>query len=60
MVNALLFIYQNPGKIMQVSDLTAFLNYSRRWLDKKFMRYLGHTVFAEIKRVRIDKIIRLM
>ena len=59
-VKAMQFITQNSNRLIQVGDVLAAAGCSRRALDEKFQRYLGYTVFAEIRRVRIENIARML
>jgi LacI family transcriptional regulator len=57
---ALQFINHSSKKLIQVSDVLNIVNCSRRSLDEKFQRYLGHTVFSEIRRARVENIAHLL
>lgn len=57
---AMQFISQNSPKPIGVDLVARQMNVSRRSLEKKFARYAGHTVAAEIRRVRIDHAKRLL
>jgi LacI family transcriptional regulator len=59
-VKALQFINQNDKKLIQVSDVLRVTGCSRRSLDEKFYKYIGSTVFSEIRRVRIEKISQML
>ena len=54
------FINQNFRHLIQVADVTNHVGCSRRSLDEKFQKHLGYTVFAEIRRVRVENIARLL
>ena len=55
-VDAMQFIKQNGKRLTQVTEVTHAVGCSRRGLDEKFKRFLGHSVFAEIRRIRTDNI----
>lgn len=57
---ALQFINENSRNIIQVSDVSNVVGCSRKGIDKKFQRFLGHTVFAEIRRVRTEAICHML
>ncbi len=57
---AMQFISQNSRKSIGVDMVARQVNVSRRTLEKKFACHLGHTVAAEIRRVRIDHAKRLL
>ncbi len=59
-VKALQFIKQNAQKLIQVSDVVDHVKCSRRNLDEKFTKYLRHTIFAEIRRVRVETIAKML
>ncbi|MBI9017722.1 MAG: DNA-binding transcriptional regulator [Phycisphaerae bacterium] len=57
---ALHYINQNDKKLIQVSDVLEAVGCSRKGLDQKFQRCLGHSVFAEIRRMRIQNICNML
>jgi LacI family transcriptional regulator len=57
---ALNFIHQNAKHLIQVDDVIKAINVSRRSLHDKFIKALGHSVYDEIKRVRIDLISQML
>lgn len=57
---ALRFIHQNSNKDLQVNDACEAITISRRTLQKKFRRTLGHSVDFEIKRVRTGALARML
>ena len=59
-VKALQFINQNTKELLQVSDVINHVGCSRRSLDEKFQNHLNYTVFAEIRRVRIENIAMML
>ena len=59
-VEAMQFIKQNDKCLIQVADVTHAVGCSRRGLDEKFKRFLGHSVFSEIRRTRTDNIRRML
>lgn len=59
-VQALQFINHSTKELIQVSDVIYHVRCSRRGLDEKFQKHLGYTVFAEIRRVRVENIARML
>lgn len=59
-VEALQFIKRNDKDLIQVADVIRAVGCSRRGLDGKFLRFLGHSVFSEIRRGRTAKIARML
>ncbi len=59
-INALEFIRINAGLNIRVSDVANHLRTTPRWLEKKFAHSLQRTVKDEIKRVRMETIIKLI
>lgn len=59
-IRALEFIRINAGLNIRVSDVTDHLKISPRWLEKRFDCVLGRSVIDEIKRVRMETILRLV
>ncbi len=57
---AVQFIAQNSQRRISVDDVAFVANVSRRNLEQRFQKYLGHAVAAEIRRVRIDQAKRLL
>jgi LacI family transcriptional regulator len=54
------FIRQNIKKPLQVSDVVAATALSRRALQKRFQAVLRRSILQEIRRVRVQEIIRLL
>lgn len=59
-VQAMEYINLNHKKIIQVSDVLQEIGCSRTALDSKFMKFIGHSVFQEIRRIRTKKICELL
>ena len=59
-IGALEFVRINAGLNIRVSDVADHIKVSPRWLEKRFECVLGRTVMDEIKRVRMDTILRLV
>jgi LacI family transcriptional regulator len=59
-VEALQFIKSNDKRLIQVVDVINAVGCSRRGLDEKFKRFLRHSVFSEIRRVRTENIARML
>ena len=57
---ALRFIQDNAGKLIQVNNVLDEVCCSRRSLDEKFTKTIGQPVYKHIKQTRIKKIIQLM
>jgi len=57
---AVRFIRRNPNRLMQVNDVVRATNISRRVLEKRFKAILRHSVYQEIRRVRVNYIIQLL
>ena len=57
---ALQFIRENSHELIQPIDVARKVDSSRRNLDEKFCKILGHTVFSEIRRVRSEAISRML
>jgi transcriptional regulator GlxA family with amidase domain len=45
---------------MGVLDIAQHLNVSRRYLEQQFRKALGHSIFSEIQRVRLETAQRLL
>ena len=59
-VKALRFIRARAKEPIQVTDLADVVTVSRRSLERRFRQTIGRSVHAEIRRVRIDQVIRLL
>lgn len=57
---AVQFIRQHTNKLIQISDVLAQVSCSQRTLHQKFQAKLGRSVHQEIKRVRIERIAKLL
>jgi LacI family transcriptional regulator len=57
---ALRFIRRHPNRFLQVDDVVQATNVSRRVLEKRFKTILRHSVYQEIRRIRVDHIIQLL
>lgn len=54
------YIKRNSKKAIQVQDVAAYVGVSRRMLLDRFSNVLGRTVHEEIKRVRVERIARML
>jgi len=54
------FIRINAGIVVTVEDLVRHLHVSRRWLEKRFKAHMGRTVYAEILRIRLERVQTLL
>ena len=59
-IDALEFVRINAGLNIRVSDVSDHVKVSPRWLEKRFDCVLGRSVIDEIKRVRMETILRLV
>ncbi len=59
-IDALEFVRINAGLNIRVSDVSDQVQVSPRWLEKRFDCVLGRSVIDEIKRVRMETILRLV
>lgn len=57
---AVRFIRRNPNHMIQVDDVVGATSISRRVLEKRFKAILRRSVYQEIRRVRVNYIIRLL
>jgi len=57
---ALRFIRRSVDRMIQVNDVVAATNISRRVLEKRFKNVLHRSVYQEIRRVRVNYIIKLL
>ena len=57
---ALAFIRRNSNRLIQVDDVVEATTASRRVLEKRFKAILHRSVHQEIRRVRVNNIIRLL
>lgn len=59
-IGALEFIRINAGLNIRVSDVAEHVKVSPRWLEKRFECVLERSVIDEVKRVRMETILRLV
>jgi len=59
-IDALEFVRINAGLNIRVSDVADQVKVSSRWLEKRFDCVLGRSIIDEIKRVRMETILRLV
>ncbi len=57
---ALIFIQENLDKLIHVDDVTNVVPLSRRALEKRFRKATGRSVYQEIQRQRIQKVVKLL
>jgi len=57
---AVRFIRQHAKEPIQVTDVVDAAALSRRVLEKRFRKVLNHSVLEEIRRVRIDRVVRML
>jgi LacI family transcriptional regulator len=58
--NALSFIQQNSKKILQVDDVVAAANTTRRSLERKFHTILNRSIYMEIIQVRMKRAAQML
>jgi LacI family transcriptional regulator len=58
--SAMDFIHRNRARNFTVSDVAADVGVSRRHLEVKFRRATGHTILAEIQRIRLEHAQRML
>ncbi|MDX1630203.1 MAG: DNA-binding transcriptional regulator, partial [Fulvivirga sp.] len=56
----LIFISENLDKPLNVTDLVELVPLSRRGLEKKFLKEIGHSLYSEIQYQRMEKVITLL
>ena len=59
-VTALRFIRQHGRRTIGVQEVVDQAGLSRRLLEKRFRRLVGHSIHREIQRVRLDFIARML
>jgi LacI family transcriptional regulator len=59
-VAAIRFIRRHSKDVIQVNDVVNIVPLSRRVLEKRFRRILGHSILGEIRRVRVEQIIQML
>lgn len=57
---ALEYIHSHSRDLIQAKDVSAAIGVARRTLEEKFRITLGHSVFHEIRRCRVDGICKLL
>jgi len=57
---SLLYIRENLDKPLHVSDLVKIVPLSRRGLEKRFSKVMGRSMYKEIQRLRMEKVISLL
>jgi LacI family transcriptional regulator len=57
---AVSFIRQHAKMPIQVASVVEAVSLSRRVLEKRFRRALGHSIHAEIRRVRTELIVQML
>lgn len=57
---AMEYIKNSKKPLIQVTDVLEYAECSRRSLDEKFHKILGHSIFTEIRRFRIEKICSML
>ena len=57
---AVRFIRQHCKEPIRVDDVVAAVALSRRILEKRFRKILGRSVLCEIRRVRVEQIVRML
>ena len=57
---ALQYIHEHSRKLIQAKDVSSAIGVSRRSLEGKFQLVLGHSVFHEIRRSRVETICKLL
>ena len=59
-VAAIRFIRRHSKDVVQVNDVVNVVPPSRRVLEKRFRRILGHSILGEIRCVRVEQIIQML
>ena len=59
-VAAIRFIHRHTKNVIQVNQIVDVVSLSRRVLEKRFRSIVGHSIHDEIRRVRVEQIIRMM
>ena len=54
------FIHENFSDPIGVCDVANHLQLSRRGLELRFQKVLGRTIYAEIQRIRLERVKRLL
>ena len=58
--SALKYIRENSNKLIQVADVVNAVTCSQRTLHNKFLKMIGHSVHAEIKKARVERIAKML
>lgn len=58
--SAVHFIHQNGNQIIQVADVIDATTLSRRALEQRFRKILGRSILEEIRRVRVERVSRML
>jgi len=59
-VEALIFIKEHAKENMQVSDVLNAVAISRTALQKRFHKAIGASIYDEIRRIRVEQIVRML
>ena len=59
-VQAMHFITKHANRTLDVDEVVAAACISRRVLEQRFRRVLGHSILQEIRRVRVERVARLL
>ncbi|HDL08137.1 MAG TPA: helix-turn-helix domain-containing protein, partial [Desulfobacteraceae bacterium] len=59
-LQAIRFIYQNANNPLQVDDVVRISHLSRRALQQRFRKVLGHSIFEEIQRRHAERIAQIL
>jgi len=59
-VEAIQFIRLNSQKLIQIDDVANAVMLSRRTLTKRFRKVVGHSVYKEIRQVRVNRISQML
>jgi LacI family transcriptional regulator len=60
LAQAISFIRQHVNRALTVEQVVETVAVSRRNLERRFQKVLGRSIYAEIRRVRVDEIARLL
>jgi LacI family transcriptional regulator len=60
LAQAISFIRQSVNRALTVEQVVETVAVSRRNLERRFQKVLGRSIYAEIRRVRVDEIARLL
>lgn len=59
-VSALEFIWMNSGITISSTDVVKHLGYSKRMVELRFRKAMGHSIMDEIQKVRLERIRSLL